>query len=94
MRNGRNASRLRDRGRILGKDRYIDARQEDTRQVLANQIWRSCTYGGFYIGAPIQVTAEDKKVRAEIFNKNPNRKAAIMKIINVGRSIGFKNRQE
>ena len=49
--------------------------------------------GGFYVGGPIQVTAEDKKMRAKIF-KNPNRKSTITKLIKIDRSGGFKNRQE
>ena len=48
--------------------------------------------GDFYIGEPIQVTAEDKKTKSMIF-KNPNRKAALAKLINIDSSMGFKNRQ-
>ena len=50
--------------------------------------------GDFYVGDPIQVTAEDKKLRAKIFKKNPSRKSAITKLIKIDSSVGFKNRQE
>ena len=53
----------------------------------------ACT-GGPLPRRTVQVTAGDKKMRAVIFKKNPNRKTALSQLINIGISIGFKGRQE
>ena len=81
---------------LLGeKYRYIDTCQEDTSEAPPTHTikYGEASDGNFYIGEPIQVGGGDKKLGAEIY-KPPNRQAALMKLLKIDRSVGFKNRQE